>query len=68
MRSVNLRRWEGGFKIAMRDLEIRGAGNLLGAEQSAIWNRLDTISIVKCSQRLSRRRRHRTGRSIRDND
>ena len=25
-----------GFKIAMRDLEIRGAGNLLGAEQSSI--------------------------------
>src|SRR5204863_8257906 len=23
-----------GFKIAMRDLELRGAGNLLGAEQS----------------------------------
>src|SRR5205823_5395574 len=23
-----------GFKIAMRDLEIRGAGNILGAEQS----------------------------------
>ena len=23
-----------GFAIAMRDLEIRGAGNLLGAEQS----------------------------------
>ena len=23
-----------GFKIAMRDLEIRGAGNLLGADQS----------------------------------
>src|SRR5204862_1248013 len=23
-----------GFKIAMRDLEIRGAGNLLGAQQS----------------------------------
>jgi transcription-repair coupling factor (superfamily II helicase) len=23
-----------GFKVAMRDLEIRGAGNLLGAEQS----------------------------------
>lgn len=22
-----------GFKIAMRDLEIRGAGNILGAEQ-----------------------------------
>ncbi len=28
-----------GFKIAMRDLEIRGAGNLLGAEQSGhIYN------------------------------
>ena len=24
-----------GFKIAMRDLEIRGAGNLLGADSSA---------------------------------
>ena len=23
-----------GLKIAMRDLEIRGAGNMLGAEQS----------------------------------
>src|SRR5262249_57941053 len=23
-----------GFRIAMRDLELRGAGNLLGAEQS----------------------------------
>ena len=23
-----------GFKVAMRDLEIRGAGNLLGSEQS----------------------------------
>ena len=27
-----------GFKIAMRDLEIRGAGNLLGAEQSGFIN------------------------------
>jgi transcription-repair coupling factor (superfamily II helicase) len=25
-----------GFKVAMRDLEIRGAGNLLGAEQSGV--------------------------------
>jgi transcription-repair coupling factor (superfamily II helicase) len=25
-----------GFKVAMRDLEIRGAGNLLGAEQSGM--------------------------------
>lgn len=27
-----------GFKIAMRDLDIRGAGNLLGAEQSGFIN------------------------------
>ena len=27
-----------GFRIAMKDLEIRGAGNLLGAEQSGIMN------------------------------
>jgi len=27
-----------GFKIAMRDLEIRGAGNLLGAQQSGFIN------------------------------
>lgn len=26
--------WGSGFKIAMRDLEIRGAGNILGTEQS----------------------------------
>ena len=25
-----------GFKIAMRDLELRGAGNLLGAQQHGI--------------------------------
>ena len=25
-----------GIKIAMKDLEIRGAGNLLGAEQSGL--------------------------------
>ncbi len=27
-----------GFKLAMRDMEIRGAGNLLGAEQSGFIN------------------------------
>jgi transcription-repair coupling factor (superfamily II helicase) len=27
-----------GFRIAMKDLEIRGAGNLLGAEQSGFMN------------------------------
>jgi len=29
-----------GFKIAMKDLDIRGAGNLLGAEQSGFINEL----------------------------
>lgn len=29
-----------GFKVAMRDLDIRGAGNLLGAEQSGFVNDL----------------------------
>ena len=29
-----------GFKIAMRDLEIRGAGSLLGAEQSGHIERI----------------------------
>lgn len=29
-----------GFKIAMRDLDIRGAGNMLGAEQSGFINDL----------------------------
>ncbi len=29
-----------GFRIAMRDLDIRGAGNLLGAEQSGFINEL----------------------------
>ncbi len=30
----------GGFEIAMKDLEIRGAGDLLGAEQSGFINEL----------------------------
>ena len=33
-RSPSHRRSGAGFQIAMRDLEIRGAGNMLGAEQS----------------------------------
>ncbi len=44
-----------GFKIAMRDLEIRGAGNLLGAEQSGhvaavgyeLYNRLLEEAILE---------------------
>ncbi|MFV0556066.1 MAG: transcription-repair coupling factor [Lactovum sp.] len=38
-----------GFKIAMRDLSIRGAGNLLGAEQSGF---IDTIGYELYSQLL----------------
>ena len=33
-----------GFKIAMRDLEIRGAGNLLGPEQSGYMMRCTASS------------------------
>ena len=29
-----------GFKIAMRDLDIRGAGDLLGADQSGFINEI----------------------------
>ncbi|MDR0300226.1 MAG: transcription-repair coupling factor [Streptococcaceae bacterium] len=38
-----------GFKIAMRDLSIRGAGNLLGAEQSGF---IDTVGYELYSQLL----------------
>ena len=38
-----------GFKIAMRDLEIRGAGNLLGEQQSGHMEAVDMIYIVRCS-------------------
>lgn len=31
---MNTRNWASGSKVAMRDLEIRGAGNLLGEAQS----------------------------------
>ena len=38
-----------GFKIAMRDLEIRGAGNLLGERSSmAIWKRSAMICTASC--------------------
>jgi len=36
-----------GFHIAMRDLDIRGAGNLLGAEQSGLFQRSGLICIRK---------------------
>ncbi|MFP3416412.1 hypothetical protein SB773_33795, partial [Bacillus sp. SIMBA_074] len=38
-----------GFKIAMRDLSIRGAGNLLGAEQHGFIN---TVGFDLYSQML----------------
>ncbi len=51
-----------GFKIAMRDLEIRGAGNILGAEQSGfinavgyeLYNRLleESIAEIKAEDEL----------------
>ncbi len=37
-----------GFKIAMRDLVLRGAGNLLGAQQHGHMNAVDTTFTVKC--------------------
>ena len=40
-----------GFKIAMRDLSIRGAGNLLGAEQHGFIARSASICIRRCSPR-----------------
>lgn len=49
-----------GFRIAMRDLEIRGAGNLLGAEQSGhiaavgfdLYSRLLEQAVTTMKQRL----------------
>ena len=42
-----------GFQIAMRDLEIRGAGNLLGAEQSGHMARSASTSTCACWARRS---------------
>ncbi|MGY8695916.1 MAG: transcription-repair coupling factor, partial [Verrucomicrobiia bacterium] len=67
-----------GFRIAMRDLELRGAGNLLGSEQSGhivgigfeLYCQLLKQSIENSCQRetrlhLSRRRANRSQQSIR---
>ena len=43
-----------GFQIAMRDLEIRGAGDLLGPEQSGHVAALGSSSTSRCSTRRSR--------------
>ena len=57
-----------GFQIAMRDLELRGAGNLLGAEQSGHVAASASSSTARCSTRRwprrgadGRGRRRRTG-------
>ena len=47
-----------GFKIAMRDLSIRGAGNLLGAEQSGF---IDSIGFDLYSQLLEEAVQKRMG-------
>ncbi len=50
-----------GFKIAMRDLEIRGAGNLLGDEQSG-QVAADRLRDVRPAPRGGRRRAARRAR------
>ena len=43
MRLTSLKEFEelgSGYKIALRDLEIRGAGNILGREQSGNINKV----------------------------
>jgi transcription-repair coupling factor (superfamily II helicase) len=49
-----------GFKIAMRDLSIRGAGNLLGAEQSGF---IDSIGFDLYSQLLEEAVNQRLGKN-----
>ena len=39
-----------GFQIAMKDLEIRGAGDLLGAEQSGFINEMGFETYQKLMQ------------------
>ncbi len=40
------------FQIAMKDLEIRGAGDLLGAEQSGFINEMGFDTYQKFSKKL----------------
>ena len=44
-----------GFQLASHDLDIRGAGNLLGEEQSGHIRRSATSSTSRCSRRRSPR-------------
>ncbi|WP_019772758.1 transcription-repair coupling factor, partial [Streptococcus sobrinus] len=49
-----------GFKIAMRDLSIRGAGNILGASQSGF---IDSVGFELYSQMLQEAIQHKQGQS-----
>lgn len=49
-----------GFKIAMRDLSIRGAGNILGASQSGF---IDSVGFELYSQMLEEAIRQKQGQS-----
>ncbi len=46
-----------GFQIALSDLEIRGAGNILGASSTVTWRRSASTSTRACWPTRSRRRR-----------
>ncbi|WP_430602471.1 transcription-repair coupling factor [Enterococcus sp. DIV0724b] len=52
-----------GFKIAMRDLSIRGAGNLLGAQQHGF---IDSVGFDMYSQMLSEAVARKQGKSVQD--
>lgn len=52
-----------GFKIAMRDLSIRGAGNLLGAQQHGF---IDSVGFDMYSQMLSEAVARKQGKTIQD--
>ncbi|MCX5659513.1 MAG: transcription-repair coupling factor, partial [Planctomycetota bacterium] len=49
-----------GFKIAMRDLELRGAGNLLGAEQSGHIAAVGYELYCELLEQATRRLKHET--------
>lgn len=52
-----------GFKIAMRDLSIRGAGNLLGAQQHGF---IDSVGFDMYSQMLAEAVARKQGKNIQD--
>jgi len=41
-----------GFKLALRDLEIRGAGNILVQNSTAIWLLLALTCTTNCYRKL----------------